>query len=330
MLKKIVPIIAILGLVTLGGYKYYKYQYPDPVEVTQSKTTPTTAEVGNGEAVSAAESAGKTVNSSIQVATDVPVNGVFKGVIEVGASGFNSFVINMDKDKNWELVSKQFGESLAYEGFATEADVKQGLKKYLGDIFSKGVNGRNVHFVMSSGALKNKKTELIAKAIESDGYVVNRVTAEQEGKYALKAVLPKAYRDNSFVVDIGSGNTKISWYEGGKPFSIECSGAKYFQNGQKDQDVYNEVSAAVSKVPKANRVQCFMIGGVPFQLAKEVRNGSDRFTAIQNPDYYSAGDDVKKRSGINIYRALYEGSGCTTFIFDWDANFTVGFLLTLN
>ena len=81
-------------------------------------------------------------------------------------------------------------------------------------MFEKGVAGRNAHFVISSGALKNPKTELIAKAIEQTGYVVNRVTPDQEGKFALKALLPKDYRNNSFVIDIGSGNTKISWYEG--------------------------------------------------------------------------------------------------------------------
>ena len=322
MKKKIIPIAIIALLITLGGYQFYEYRHPkSKVAITEQAETVGTKEV----------TINNTTNTqSINVVTDVPINGTYKGVIEVGASGFNSFVINMDADKNWELVSKEFGESLAYEGFATVDDVKLGLRKYLSNIFSKGVNGRNVHFVMSSGALKNPKTELIAKGIETNGYVVNRVSAEQEGKYALKAILPKSYKANSFVVDIGSGNTKISWYENGKANSIECSGAKYYQDGKKDQDVYNEVAAAISKVPKMNRQQCFIIGGVPFQMAKKVRQGNERFTLLKDPDFYSGGDDVKLKSGINIYRSLTESSKCNTFIFDWDANFTVGFLLTLN
>lgn len=323
MKKKIIPIAIVILIASLIGWKYYDYKNPQPKEaVTQTEqvATETTATTSTASAPS----------NSINVVTDVPINGVYKGVIEVGASGFNSFVINMDGEKNWELVSKEFGESLAYEGFASVEDVKIGLKKYLSSIFSKGVNGRNVHFVMSSGALKNPKTELIAKGIEANGYVVNRVSAEQEGKYALKAVLPKSYKANSFVVDIGSGNTKISWYENGKATSVECSGAKYYQDGKKDQDVYNEISQAISKVPQANRKQCFIIGGVPFQLAKKVRSGNERFTLLKEPDFYSGGDDVKLKSGINIYRALTESSKCNTFVFDWDANFTVGFLLTLN
>src|SRR5215203_2592625 len=38
-----------------------------------------------------------------------PVNGEIKGIVEVGATGFNSFVINMDKERRWEIKSKDFG-----------------------------------------------------------------------------------------------------------------------------------------------------------------------------------------------------------------------------
>ncbi len=47
------------------------------------------------------------------------------------------------------------------------------------------------------------------------GFVVNNVTAEQEAKLALKATVPPSFADNSYMVDIGSGNTKISWEENG-------------------------------------------------------------------------------------------------------------------
>lgn len=324
MKNKIVPILLIAGLLALGGYKFYNIKHPQPV-VTEARTTTTTAPQSIEQVPSTTEN-----TPSVNVTTEVPINGTYKGVIEVGASGFNCFVINMDKNKNWELVSKEFGKSLAYEGFITVDDVQKGLKEYISSVSTKGVAGRNIHFVMSSGALKNEKTKLIATAIEKMGYVVNRVTPEQEGKYALKALLPRNYEGNSFVVDMGSGNTKISWYENGNMKSIECPGAKYYQDGKKDDDVYKEVAAAVAKIPEANRTQCFIIGGVPYQLAKQVRNGEERFTALKDPDFYSAGDDVKVRSGLNIYRAIGETAKCQTFIFDWDANFTVGFLLKLN
>jgi hypothetical protein len=183
---------------------------------------------------------------------------------------------------------------------------------------------------MSSGALKNPKTNQIADQIRSMGYVVNKVTPEQEGKFALRAALPPQYRTNSYVVDMGSGNTKISWYEGTTLKSIEASGAKYYQNNVPDETVYNEVKTKTSTIPTANRINCFLIGGVPYTLAKESRSGEERYTTLGSPDDYSAGDDVKKRSGLNIYRAIIDGTGTSNFVFDWDANFTIGFLLALN
>jgi hypothetical protein len=322
-MKKLIPILLCALVIGLGGYKYYKYQHPDPVEImpvqvvsnNHTSTTPTTAAI---------------TGSSVNIQLDPVMNGTYKGVIEVGASGFNAFVVSIDKDKNWELVSKEFGESLAWEGFANTSDIYAQTKKYISSLANKGCAGRNIQFVVSSGAMKVKNIDMVMKAIEEKGYIINRVTADQEGKFALKALLPKGYRNNSFTVDIGSGNTKISWYEGTNLKTVECPGAKYYAIGKTDAQVYTEVATACNQVPVAMRSNCFMIGGTPFTLAKESRNGNERFTALKNPDEYSAGDDVKKKSGINIYRAIYETCKSNSYIFDWDANFTIGFLLSMN
>jgi len=319
--QKLISFSILALLLIVGGYKYYTYKNPEKFpEVVQKEQQISEMSV----LVSSSE-----VNHP-EIIVDRPVNGTTKGVIEVGASGFNAFAVNMDKQKNWELLYKEFGESLAIEGFATTADVHQGMKSYLGKIFEKGVNGKNVHFVMSSGALKHKNSELIAKAIEEKGYVVNRVTPEKEGKYALIALLPKAYKNNSFVIDIGSGNTKVSFYDGAAIKSFEGPGAKYYQNGMSDEQVFNEIKNIVSKIPASKRENCFIIGGVPFEMAKEARDGDQRFTYLKSPDDYSFGDNVKLKSGLNIYRAIIDGTGCSNYIFDWDANFTIGFLLSLN
>jgi len=326
MNKNIITAVIIAIILGLCGIKYYNYTHPEEVK------TETTSTVANKSASTDApvESTSSVKTVALDIHPDVPINGTYKGVIEVGASGFNCFVVNIDKDKNWELVSKTFGESLAYEGFATTADVYDQMKKYISLITDKGVAGRNVHFVMSSGALKNPKNGLIAQAIKEKGFVVNKVDADQEGKYALKALLGKDFKENSFTIDIGSGNTKITWLENGKPKTIEASGAKYYEHNKSDVDVYQEIKTAVSNVPANVRKHCFIIGGVPFKLAKESRNGEERFTALRSPDEYSAGDDVKYKSGLNIYRAVYENVNADNYIFDWDANFTIGFLLTLN
>jgi hypothetical protein len=258
-----------------------------------------------------------------------PVNGVLRGVVEVGATGFNSFVINMDAQKRWEIVSKDFGESLAYEGLATADDIRIGLKKYLAQMFDKGVSKNNMHFVISSGAQKEPKTTTISNELKKMGYVVNLVTAEQEGKFAFKATVPPPFQDNSFLVDIGSGNTKISWQDGAGLKSLELPGAKYYEKGTSDDQVYNDVKTQTAKIPEGKRNVAFILGGVPFTLAKQHRNGEERYTVLNQPASYKVADK-KMGSGLNIYKALEDATKTDTFVFDWDANFTIGFLLSLN
>jgi hypothetical protein len=262
---------------------------------------------------------------------EVPKNPTMKGVIEVGATGFNSFVVNIDKEKRWQIVSKDFGKSFVYEGLATTDDIRKGLRDYIAAMGEKGVMSRNIHFVISSGAMKEPKTTIISSELKKMGFVVNTVTAEQEGKLALKSVLPKAYYDNSFVVDIGSGNTKISYPTSGDVLAaFEAPGAKYYEKGTSDADAYAQVKSVAAKVPSNKREVCFIIGGVPFELAKAIRSGEERYTVLSNPgDYNFPADKKKVLCGINIYKALKEATNCDTFVFDWDANFSIGFLLGL-
>lgn len=329
MTKRLVGIVIILLIAGGVGFKAWMMNHPDAFKddtaVQQASSAVKSSATTTPEQTSTSVS-----STSPTIDTERPIGGTRMGVVEVGASGFNAFVVEVDKQDNWELISKEFGASNMYEGFATFEDTNAGLVKYIANIFEKGVDKRNIHFVISSGAMKGEKTAMIAKAIKARGYVVNIVTAKQEGEYALRALLPKAYKSNSFVVDIGSGNTKISWYEGVALKSVECSGAKYYERSISDVVVDNEIKLAVDKVPSDHRENCFIIGGVPHVLAEQSRNGEERFTALAPPDEYNSGENVKTKSGLVIYKALIEGSGTSTFIFDWDANFTIGFLLNLN
>ncbi len=257
-----------------------------------------------------------------------PVNGELKGIVEVGATGFNSFVINMDKEKRWEIKSKDFGQSLVYEGLATTDDIRSGLKKYISAMFDKGVKSKNVHFIISSGAQKEPKTAIISSELKKMGFIVNLVTPEQEGKLALKSALPPAYRESAFVTDIGSGNTKISWVTGNGVAAIETPGSKYFEKDMKDEEVYNTVKTKASEIPTTKREVCFIIGGIPFELANQHRQGEERYTVLKAPADYNA-EKPKMKSGLNIYKAIIDATGCDTFVFDWDANFSIGFLLGL-
>ncbi len=258
----------------------------------------------------------------------VPVNGKLKGVVELGSTGFNSFVINIDKQKNWKLEKADFGTSLVYEKLATDQDIKDGLKKYIADMLAFGVSPREIHFVVSSGAQKVDITSKIMGYLKNMGYVVNTVTPEKEGQLGYTSVMPQGYEKDAFVVDIGSGNTKIAWMENGALKSLETYGSKYFQNNVTDDVAYSATRGKAAQVPPALRKTCFIIGGVPFELAKQVRNEKERFTILNAPDQYSP-KDARGKSGINIYKAIADATDCQQFVFDWDANFTIGFLLGL-
>ncbi|MBX7243555.1 MAG: hypothetical protein K1X92_17585 [Bacteroidia bacterium] len=267
-------------------------------------------------------------NTTFSYNPPAPQEGKLKGVVELGASGFNSFIINVDANKRWELKKAEFGASLVYEHMASDEDLKNGLKKYIAGMLDYGVKGNAIHFVVSSAAIRDEKVKKVVASLKSMGYIANPVTAEEEGKYAAKVVLPAEFEGNSFVVDIGSGNTKISWSENGQLKAFETYGSKYYDRGISDDQVYKEVSAIASKVPASKRSKCFIIGGAPYEMAKQVRNGKERYTVLSSPNQYKP-DGAKMKSGVNIYRALSDATQCETFVFDWDSNFTIGFLLGL-
>ena len=321
--------IALFILLGVAAYFAVKRYLPlnDAQETTGTVINDTSVSRGKDESKSNTSTSGPE-SREFNYTAEKPESGTLRGVVEVGASGFNSFVINMDKERRWEIVSKDFGESLAYEGLATTEDIRAGLKKYLAGMFEKGVAKNNMHFVISSGAQKEPKTATIANELKKMGYVVNLVTPDQEGKFAFKATVPPSFQDNSFVVDLGSGNTKISWMEGANLKALEVPGAKYYEHGKSDEAIYNEVKEQVSKIPENKRNVCFIIGGVPFTLAKKTRKGQERYTVLNVPGSYKP-DDKKMESGLNIYKGIADGTKSDTFVFDWDANFTIGFLLSL-
>ncbi len=332
-----IAIFLILGVLAFFLFKRYLPQNTiadgsaTSTAITRNEDNTKSDNVGSNtgnEQTKSNTTATKTENRTFDYTPEKPVNGKLRGVVEVGATGFNSFVINMDNQKRWEIVSKDFGESLAYEGLATTEDIRAGLKKYLAQMFEKGVSKNDMHFVISSGAQKEPKTALISNELKKMGYVVNLVTPEQEGKYALKATVPPSFQDNSFIVDIGSGNTKISWQEGMNLKAMELPGAKYYEKGTSDDAVYNEVKGQSAKIPESKRNVGFILGGVPFTLAKQSRNGNERYTVLNAPGTYKA-TDKKMASGVNIYKGISDATKCDTFVFDWDANFTIGFLLSL-
>lgn len=290
---------------------------------TNKNTTPS-----NTETTKPSTNTNKSVQSSFSYTPPAPQNGALNGVVELGASGFNSFIVDIDKRKNWKLEKADWGNSFVYDNMASARDIRDGLKSFIADMVDYGVEGQNIHFVVSSGAQKIESTLKIIKELKGMGYVVNTVTPEQEGRYALQASLPRSYYDNSFMVDIGSGNTKISFIQNAQVKALETYGAKYYKDNADPKTVYKEVRQMAGNLPAGKTRTCFILGGVPFKLAKEARKGDERYTVLKAPADYSP-EGAKMEAGVNIYKALRDGTNCDTFVFDWEGNFTIGFLLSL-
>jgi hypothetical protein len=272
---------------------------------------------------------GATKDSSIfPYQPEKPIDGKLMGVVELGASGFNSFVVNIDEQKRWEMIAQDFGQSLVYEGLATTDDISAGIKNYISKMIEKGVDRKDMHFLISSGAQKDPKTKPIAAELKKMGFDVKLVTAQQEGEWALTSILPASYHGTAFVTDIGSGNTKLAWVNGKKIEVLEAPGSKYYEKDMKNEAVYEIIQEKASKVPVANREVCFIMGGSPFDLAKQHRNGEERYTLLKNPGDYT-GNKPKTKAGLNIYKAIKDATGCKTFVFDWYGSFSIGYLLAL-
>jgi hypothetical protein len=255
---------------------------------------------------------------------------VLKGIVELGATGFNSFIIREDEQRNWKLEKAAYGSSLVYEHMATEDEIVKGLREYIADILKYGVKPKNIHFIASSGAGKEENVIKIMDVMRDQlGYRVNTVTPEQEAKFALRSILPEKYENNAFVVDMGSSNTKISFIQNGKEVGFDTFGSKYFQLDHSDNEVRNDIQKKLASLPKNVRETCFIMGGVPYELAKQIRKDKERYNCLKSPNAYTPEGD-RQKAGLVIYSAVAQATQCRQFVFDWDANFSIGYLRSIN
>ena len=165
---RLLIVLAIVGGLFFVGKKYFpqlgsKTEMPtlpnsDNTEKSSQPSGTTTGATPSGTSAPAEKSGSSNTMPVSKARFDytpaVPVDGKLKGVVELGATGFNSFIVNIDKQKNWKLEKADFGASLVYEKLTGDQDVKDGLKRYIADMLAFGVSPRDIHFVISSGAQK--------------------------------------------------------------------------------------------------------------------------------------------------------------------------------
>ncbi|MFT5640696.1 MAG: hypothetical protein ACI9A7_000793 [Cyclobacteriaceae bacterium] len=265
--------------------------------------------------------------ASFPYAAPKPVNGTLYGIVELGGSSFNSFIIEKDDADRWKMIKSNYGESKVVENENENEAIKTGLKEYVDEMIKRGVSKDLIYFIQSSTASKNKKVQELNPILEELGYNVVGVNVDKEAAYAFYATMPKEFQDEAFVLDIGSGNTKISWLEEDSVMTKDAPGSKYYQYELSDSAVYSAVYELVASIPAQKRKKCFLIGGAPYKLALESNEFAEQYTVINAPGEYTT-DDAKILCGLNIYKAAFDASPESEgFIFDWYSNFTIGYLL---
>jgi hypothetical protein len=263
-------------------------------------------------------------------------NGKIKAVVIIGSSGFDGFIIKIDKDKNWELKKAYWGkESKIWDGNADSNDIMRGFRNFLTKIGEDGKKfgaknlDRRVPLIVSSGALKaNKATLKIIDVLKKNGWNTKKITFQKEAKYGFLVAVPKEYLHNSFFVDIGSGNTKIAYMENNKIKTLEGYGSKAYKTEKSLEDVYNNIKTLIEDIPIELRERAFMIGGIPFKLAKGIKKDGEKYTILLQPNEYDKLKNKRKMEyGLKIYQGIKDGTQTKQYIFPWDANFGIGFLI---
>lgn len=270
----------------------------------------------------------------------LPEDGKIKAVVIIGAAGFDGFIIKIDKDKNWESKKAYWGkESNIWDGNASSEEIMKGFRSFLGTIAKDGKEfgsknlDRRVQLIVSSGASKvNTTTSKIIKALTKNKWIPTKISAEKEAEYGFIASVPEEHRNDSFFVDIGSGNTKIAWMENDKFNTAEGPGAKAYKIPKTKEGVYEDIKNLLENVPDDLRERAFMLGGVPYKLAKKVKNDDKFYTTLLQPCQYET-QDFKEKSrekmeyGLKIYEAIQDATGTEQYIFPWHSNFGIGFLI---
>lgn len=256
-----------------------------------------------------------------------PVDGELKAVIELGALGLNYFIIEVDDQARWSLEKQIFGRSNIVYGETSIDEIIDNILSFQSEILGYGVQKNNIHVVVSSSAIESKISNL-EQQLSDLSMTTKTVNPDEEAKYAMIATIPKEFIDESFMVDVGSGNTKLSWVNLGDTSTIEIHGSKYFLSEVQDTTVFREVRDAILQIPESNRNLCFMLGGIIYEFVKEeIQQTDQRYHVLKAPGSYPTNNE-KLKAGNVIYNGLHLAP-TYSYIFDNHSNFSIGYLVSL-
>lgn len=158
--------------------------------------------------------------SNLYAGIDVGAKGVKLSIIEMGKNAAITGVFTAIKDTS---VNTDFITFTPASSSATLKGMK-GLFDYA--LNNYGIPSSKIYAVVSSGikgqAEKEKKTNLIKILLDSFKLVINEplrevpiIDAMGEARLSHIGIVPEARRYNTFLIDIGSGNTKGGYFKNG-------------------------------------------------------------------------------------------------------------------
>ena len=284
---------------------------------------------GNTNEQATSEKSSYAVEKSFEYQPQKPENGTLMAAVEIGSLGLNYFIVSIDAEDRWELISTEYGRSnLIFDNHDTGQLIEEVLV-FKKEIEGKGVKTENIHFLISSSAMNQKKNiAALRQQLKKLELITAPISPAMEANYALQAAVPSEFATESFLVDIGSGNTKFSWTDGMDTITRESFGSKYYLSNTPDSLVFRQVRDIILDIPDKNRNLCFLIGGMPYKFAEHTNRKRGRYTILQSPSSYPKNGESWTAGGV-IYSAIYL-EPTYSYIFDWDSNFVIGYLMTVN
>lgn len=231
-------------------------------------------------------------NSAVYAGIEVGSKGVKMSVIEIGKNAQSRGAFNILKDSS---VNTDF---ISFNSPSFEATLNGMSGLYYTLIKQYRIDPKFVYTVVSSGvkqqAEKEQKTEWITNLVDSfktkinePGREVDIVGALEEARLSHLGIVPEARRYNTFLIDIGSGNTKGGYFPNGN--------TKYFK-------LFN-VNWGTKSVANVTDKRCGEDKSLPnfykqlYRVLSEAEN-SEIIYAVNESGSYPKSDNVAFSGGI--------------------------------
>lgn len=235
----------------------------------------------------------KYTNSSVFAGIEVGSKGVKMSVVEVGKNAQSSGAFNILKDTS---VNTDF---ISFTQLSSEATLN-GLSSLFNQALTEyGIPSKKIFTVISSGvkgqAEKDGKTEMINTLISSfrskinePGREVEVVDVLQEARLSHLGIVPDAKRYTTFLVDIGSGNTKGGYFPYGNTKDF-----KIFQLNWGTKSTANATEKRCDETDKS-------LTNYQRQMQKvlSVAENSDIVYAVNSSGAYTLSDNIAFSGGI--------------------------------